>query len=461
MIVLGEIKNCSFEKIEIKTKETLFEIQNKLNSTKFNINDNVILQLSDNFQMENYKNQSIDFLTVDNTKITRIPFNYISQIKQNQYCDLIAICTDFKDLIKTKGTDFLFSLNLLDHTGKIELKVFTDEKSFKTLTNNGKETFKKGDILLIRNIKICSNGKYAVVSKPCVISKVKEGESITEDLILSYLKSIWQTKSISSSQKLKSICDIKDRSFFNIIGKVIRCDYEKIPSVCITDYTVNSLVKEESGTFPNNMVLIIKLFGTHSSHLKKVVIGEYYLFENIRIHSFNIVLEAYMHDNLPGNVVLIKENENFSNYKTVVDKIKQNENQYYSNIKKTEVNVDSSENTENRNSFDIRTVSIHCIDDPGVFLCCCLIEDISHSLNKDDLSSIVTVIDSGRIYKIQMKRNLTKKIIENNEIVLKKEYKCLVLKTTENMLFLVDIFLTNEEYLNFVAFYNKSCGINK
>ncbi|ELA41346.1 uncharacterized protein VICG_01586 [Vittaforma corneae ATCC 50505] len=486
MIILGEVQNCSSEKVAIRTQEGSFELSGgEVDHGQLGQNDRVVVSVP---HISHFSQLSkIEY--TKGVKIARNPFKYISDLRKDQYCDVVAVCTDYKPLVKTKGTDHLFSLCLLDQTGSVELKVFIDEKSFREMAEDASEPFRKGDVLLVRNIKQGFSERVAVVSKPCLIYKVtgyeaadsaensgQELGSFVEHAIARFLASCYRSTSFSASSKMKSIRDLRDRSFFNILGKVIHCEYDQVPSVSITDFTASPMVERGYGAFPNNMVLTIKLFGQHSSLLKRIAVGKHCLFVNIRMHSFDTVLEAYMHDNLSGDVVPVdSENE--------LGEIKAREQEYYSSLHKSsqtqdtdnsdadadrkQPNADMSGDSclsasaadgtapvEPHRPLDIPIVPIHHIGEPGIFLCSCLIGDISYS--PQNLHSIVTVVDSGREYQTRAKKTLTRKIAESDKIAAGSEFKCLVLKTAADVLFLVDVFVDEQEYRGFLEFYHRS-----
>lgn len=456
-------------------------------------------------------------------KIGKDPYKCIADIKTDKYSDVVAMCTKFKPLISTKGTDSLFSLDLIDQTGFIEVKVFTTAKEFGEFGSD--EPFKIGDILLIRNMKRSVRGNVAIVNKPCLINKIYNFIDLVSDqntkniknstlkdtngfaeraiaqLLNNEIRSVKLSKSMASSKTLM-IKDLKDQSFFNIIGKVISCDYGTIPTVCIVDYTVNNEVTECSGTFPNSMVLVIKLFGQHAYLTDKITVGGYFYFLNIRVHSFSPALTAYMHDSLEGDVIPIAEEH-------VLPAIKERETDYQAKRRHIDNKTEITKNINTLRNEDIKaqvikevndaledidipgvksinsdltdkinestcksavttqnytaninenfvTRKIQDISDPGIYLSTCFLTDIFHSPDINDLFSVLTVKEDNKEYKLITKRNLTKKMLVDSRICIGKTFKCLVLLVGTGDIYMIDIFAEDKEYQEFVSFYLNS-----
>lgn len=482
MIIRGEISSIDDESITIKYEENCLKltIENKKEQKeRFSQNDRIIASIPDCDPKSN---------KIEATKFYKDPFKYIGDLKKDAYCDIAAVCTGFKPLIKTKGTDSLFSVDLRDQTGCIELKVFLKEEEFAKYTeeNGGEDPFQRGNILLARNVKLGFNEKIAVIMKPCVIERIieKKENKPVENLIYGYLSNLFKNTNAFPqicSQKMKKIEELVDMSFFNLLGKVIRIDYDSVPSICVTDFTCNSKIQRLGGTFPNNMVVMVKLFGQHGDFLKNISVGRYYLFVNIRVHSFCSVLEAYMHDFLPGDVILI-ENEN------ILSDIKSRENAFYEKSKtrngKTGVKLEKIETnkieqgctkTDNsireQNTFNLQISNwdnkaelkrkhrleptpIHMIS-TGLYYTECLIIDMVFSEESENMHSLLTIIESDREYDVVAKRNLTKKIKEDKRIRVGCEYRCLVMKTQQKGLFMIDVFVDEEEYDSFLDSYFK------
>ncbi|KAM0681079.1 hypothetical protein GINT2_000864 [Glugoides intestinalis] len=491
MIVRGEIQSVSDKKISVDCAGTILEIFLEVsNVTLDNIRekDRVIAALE---HLSMLPKSTVTISCTQNDLIYKDHFRYISDIKKDVYSDIIAVCTEFKPLIKTKGTDSLFSLNLLDHSGCIELKVFIKAEHFPKFIseNENKDPFKPGNILLIRNVKRILDGKIAVIQKPCIIQELhaRNCSSPTETLVFKFLTNLYKTSSYSTtfySQKFKRIEELSDMSFFNIIGKVIHCNAECVPSVCITDFTNNQKIQRIENSFPNDMALLIKLFGQHADLYDRVTPGRYYLFKNIRMHVFGVFLEAYMHDSLEGDIVPIDDEnllgdllnreeafhrENIAGSSALNDIVKKEpkDEEYKDKQNKNKaLQGDKSPctgNGEERHikegldeSHKIPIIPIHKMTVSGIYLCLCLIIDMIHFLDTREIHSILSVIESGKEYKIKTKSNLSKKIVEEKKISIGYELKCLVMKTRLGNLFMVDIFADESEYKNFLDFYFKA-----
>lgn len=483
MIVRGEIQSVSDRKISVDCDGTILELLFEAsNTTLDNLRekDKIVIELG---HLSMLPKSTATLNCTKDDLIFKDHFRYITDIKKDVYCDIIAVCTAFKPLIKTKGTDSLFSLDLFDHTGSIELKVFIKAELFPKFwnENENKDPFKPGNILLIRNVKRILDGKIAVIQKPCIIQELhkKNCSSPAETLIFKFLTNLYKASSFSTalySHKTKRIEELADMSFFNIIGKAIHCSPECVPSICITDFTSNKKIQRMESPFPNNMTLVIKLFGQHADLYDRVTEGRYYMFKNIRMHSFGACLEAYMHDSLEGDVVpindenlledLLNREEAFHRENMAVSSVlnalvtkdqkngeyKGNENKDKSTKNKKEVHIKEYLDESQK----IPIVSIDKMSVSGIYLCLCLIIDIIHFLDTREIHSILSVIESGKEYKIKTKSNLSKKIVEEKKISIGYELKCLVMKTRLGNLFMVDIFADESEYQNFLDFYFKS-----
>jgi len=299
------------------------------------------------FSMTKYSDMQGSKAIIYNESITiyKETYDCINALRQDKYTNIIAFCGGFKPLIKTKGTDSLFSLILKDQTGTVDLKVFIKENDFKmfnAIGDSNKIEFNVGDILCLQNVKLGRNSSTALIHRACDIRKILRYKNcadnkIYENHVAQYLDSYFKTNlihDICSSPKTIRIDQVREKLFFNILAKVLHMDNDIFPTICMTDFTMSSLsyntkpeddcnivdgnrsdvttnntLKTNDGSlvFPNGMVLVLKLFGKHIELFKKIKKNEYYLFMNIRIHSFAPCMEAYMHDSLEGNIIPVKD----------------------------------------------------------------------------------------------------------------------------------------------------------
>lgn len=495
MIVLGEIQSYGKRRMKIITHKGSVEVmfrEEELVPIPFSLGDRILLHAP------HVEGNKIEY--TKSIKISGTPLKTISEIRKEKYCDVIALCNEYRTLVKTKGTDFLFSLVLNDHTGTVELKVFTDQAHYNSVIESNKgEPFKRGDVLLIRNIKTGGSSTTAVTTKPFSITKLTSCDAvpakskdlgfvewataqfIIENCTKSSTLPILTKKTHPSfgSGKIKKISEITDRSFFNIIGKVIHCDSSQGPTISITDFTESELIEPGLGPFPCNMALIIRLFGQHLTHLKKVKVGGYYMFENIRIHTFSNVLEAYMHDNLAGDVIPITD-------EALISDIKSREAIFHRPLRENSEVVENNpiidwqppcnvvgsdrkcnDTTENELTvcrshskdagFTIPITPIHLINTSGLFLSICLLKKIEYQPDAHSGQSFVTLINCEREYRLETKTMLHQKLIAK-KMNLGKEYRCLVMMS-EGTFYLAEIFAKNSEYSMFLEFCKT--GVNK
>jgi len=509
MIVLGEVQSYSRKRMKIATYNGAVEIlfnEGEAAAIPYAVGDKVVLDAPCA-----RPGAQIDYSK--SIKIARTPFKWVSDIKKDWYCDMIALCNEYKPLVKTKGTDFLFSIVLVDQTGTVELKVFIDQAHYdRVIASNKGEPFKRGDVLLVRNIKRGGSSTTAVTTKPCIISKIAGCDvalppspeaSFVEWATARFILDNCTTPSMRavlsrkvplpfSSAKMRTISEITDKSFFNIIGKVIHCDPDQEPTISITDFTVSDLIAPGVGLFPNNMVLVIRLFGQHLAYLKKVKARGYYMFENIRIHAFGELMEAYMHDNLQGSVTPIADD-------LVLADIRTREEAFHSRpeagrgerssgggersssgvdiprppvqevpprrpVAVQQIRVASSTGEVCRlkelprfcGSENIPSVQIAQMVNPGIFLCICRVKEIVRPADLQTASTVVTVVNYGVEFRLRTKKNLNQKLMGQDIILVGHDYKCLILRSGQCTLFLVDIFANDKEYFTFIEFYGKA-----
>lgn len=331
---LQNFKNSSRVLVDIPLLSTEFECQgNNKKKTRFSMTKYSDMQGTKTI----IYNESI--------KIYKETYDCINALRQDKYTNIIAFCGGFKPLIKTKGTDSLFSLILKDQTGTVDLKVFIKENDFKmfnAIGDSNKIEFNVGDILCLQNVKLGKNSSTALIHRACDIRKILRYKNCVdnkmyENYVAQYLDSYFKVnliQDICDSPKTIRIEQIREKLFFNILAKVLHMDNDIFPTICITDFTMsplncntksegdcnivdgnrsdvptNNTLKTNDGNlvFPNGMVLVLKLFGKHIDLFKKIKKNVYYLFMNIRIHSFAPCMEAYMHDSLEGNIIPVKD----------------------------------------------------------------------------------------------------------------------------------------------------------
>lgn len=450
MILRGEVKSTNNEKILIEHINGKLEIlmESKTDKNKeFKTEERVVVDIPDDIYKTCYSSKT-ELNTIKYTSdihIEKDPFRYISELRKDKYSTVMAVCTSFRSLTSTKGTDSLFSVNIKDHTGSIEVKVFIKEEEYYRFIEeyNDSNPYKPGDILIFRSIKKSNNENFAVIAKPCVINRVDN--STVQQLIMKHLNMIYESKtpdSILNTKKMRLIKDLSDRCFFDILGKVIYFnDTEKIPTICITDYTKNPQIQECASNFPNNMVLVIKLFGHHSLMIEKIKIERYYIFKNIRIHLTNNVLEAYMHDYLDGDIIEVKD-------QPILEEIKKRE-EIYQNKNKAENKYNTREK-----QIGIEFAEISEMVHPGIYLCKCLITDVTRSSDTGFFQ--IEIAESDKTYIMHTKSCLSKKIeVNQDKVEAGALFKTLVMKADSGEFYLIDLFLDDKEYDEFLEFYHK------
>lgn len=522
MLERGEIEDKDLNRLYVNTFKSkikiVFDIEENIHVTefnRFNKGDRIIIHSIDTHDnlTTNRKESGITLIEIKfnrNIKITKDPFKYISDLRKDKYNDIIAACTRSKSLIQTKGTDYVFSLDLIDFSGAIELKVFTTQEEFQSFIDDttSKEPFSSGDILLIRNVKMSNRDSVALIYKPCLISKIKNSDDLSDPSIFvqraiakilnEKFRQNFISKNIISKKNLQ-IKDLKDHCFFNILGKVLSCDYDINPSIKITDFTSNPNISDSSSNFPNSMILVIKLFGQHSYLVDRITVGGYFYFSNIRCKSFSPFIVAFMHDSLEGDIISVSSEDLLKDIKeseTVYDEMKSKGNYHSCEIQNSSLLLDIEmnstlpnienelletsksvenesnelletskpiENTELENksleceiSNYLPTLKIKNIKLPGVYLSYCFLTEIWHSPDLSNLYSILKVKEEEKDYRFKTKKNLTKKMLLNDKITIGKMFKCLVLLVGTGEFFMIDIFYDDQDFKNFVSFYKST-----
>jgi hypothetical protein len=431
----------------------------------------------------------------EESRIFRDTFRYISDLRRDKYSDIIVLCTNFKPLVPTKGTDSLFSLGLQDHSGSIELKSFIRESDFrKFVAPEGGAVFSPGDILLLRNVKRGKLDNVAMIYKTCEITRMEsihmldDEKRVYENLVAQSLSTDLVTQLVERkllSPKTKRVEQVRDRSFFNVLGKVLYCDFDATPTVCITDFTTNTTAEPGTGLPPGNAILAIKLFGHHASLSTRIQLNRYYLFMNIRIHSFSPGLEAYMHDSLEGDVIPVESQELLSGIleaercgsatgpaeSTSLDRNSSDaglqdcllescgrDNEESGDLRSGVPDVPSTSKQadaccEEREVLGVAKLSQ--IKAPGIFLCNCLIRAIEFLESAEGVVSRITVEEHSTLYDLAAKQKLTTKLLRGKSMLENRKCKFLVLRTG-NRLFMVDLFANEIEYRNFESFYLSS-----
>jgi hypothetical protein len=124
----------------------------------------------------------------DKVQIFKDTYKRISDLTTKKYLDIVAVVTKYKSLVKTKGSDYLFSLVLADDSGFIELKVFLNIEEYYALSEDKVNPFSAGDCVVVKNIKALYNKREAIIFKPCEIRKItNETENIYELNLFKYL----------------------------------------------------------------------------------------------------------------------------------------------------------------------------------------------------------------------------------------------------------------------------------
>lgn len=59
----------------------------------------------------------------------------------------------------------------------------------------------------------------------------------------------------------------------------------------------------------------------------------------------------------------------------------------------------------------------------------------------NNLYSILKVRENDKVYELKTRKNLTKKLLKNDQIKIEKRFKCLILLVGTGELYMIDIFI--------------------
>jgi len=270
------------------------------------------------------------------TDVFRDRMSTIGELKHDFYTDVIACVTDCRPLIKTRGTDYLFSLCLTDETGSINLRVFLSSLAeFKKFIDDGSgeqpsegnlqrytdldafsKIFGKGDIVLAKNIKKMKNSTdVALMHKSTAIVKIRESDRLEKEdrLRVEILKDCFaqnreskNLKTVAKAPNCKAvrISGIRENSYFDIVGRVEYVDKGHTTMVGITDGTLNERVESSRiGKYSTGEILYIRLYGKHSEKGQILEKDRTYLFKNVRIIEIRDSLSGFMSESLEGDII--------------------------------------------------------------------------------------------------------------------------------------------------------------
>ncbi|KAL6121178.1 hypothetical protein NUSPORA_01942 [Nucleospora cyclopteri] len=146
---------------------------------KLSRNDQSLLKINQKYYLSilNYEEHKRVYLRDDIEEIEEDNYVYITDLKTHRYNSINAIVARARDPIKTRGTDYMFTLDLYDITGTTECKVFylsqCDYLYFKDLLIDLPR------ILKFNNIKVPKKDVYSQFSLIHKYSDIKDVTKLT------------------------------------------------------------------------------------------------------------------------------------------------------------------------------------------------------------------------------------------------------------------------------------------
>lgn len=313
MIIRGEINDSYGQKLIVYAQGEVYEIEfeNKNDFVKYTYFERVLVCCHDNDIAMSVTIKRIIYNS--SIKIYRDLYKTIADLSDTKYSNIIAYVDDFKPITPTKGTDYLFSLILRDNRDKIELKAFITTEEYAKYLKSGIDMYKRGDTLILKNVKVLKNKEFAIIFKPVEIIKLEFSnfDSYENEIMKLFNSNLSNLKNkILNNKKNCEMVNLRENLFFNILGQVLFIEEFSQSVVCITDYTLGYPFK--NGSVDYSKVLFIKLFGIHKEFMKNIRLNGYYYFQNIRMHRMSVYKEAYMHDYLDGGITEITSESNLA-----------------------------------------------------------------------------------------------------------------------------------------------------
>lgn len=342
MIIRGAVleKNNEDDTIKISNRmmvcSIVFPPKFRIIGRAFAENDRVLLTVPSGLLADLGDKSIINLVYSGRMAIDRDRYLRISDLTDNGYSTLYGVLLSSLPLTYTRGTDLLFTLYISDGLSKISLKIFvsstemlgnilvdgftfdptvdyTQEKHFNQL-------FRAGDLLKIKNLKMDASGRFALANKSCKIEKPwtnsnpkKPADSkLPNFTIIRYLSEYFSTaaESFLASSKCKTIEELEDEIYFDIIGKITYIDRSYPITVCITDYTHSRLIPRMiKGTYETSTLLYVKLFGNHSEKTHGLNIGDIVVFKNLKMAVSRDSLSAYMSESKSGSAYISRHSK--------------------------------------------------------------------------------------------------------------------------------------------------------
>ncbi|KAG0439451.1 Protection of telomeres protein 1 [Dictyocoela muelleri] len=270
-----------------------------------------------------------ELIPMKNSKFLTFKSEYImiNEMQIGVYCNLYGVVVNYLQPIKSKGTDFVSTVSLVDQSGFVDIKIFRRNDVLK-------DFFLYGDVVRMRRVKLIKD-KRAILSgmnfevlgnfnnnpKRMLKKNLVEFEkSIIEKLKEFYLSSRFCLNSTSTEQvkesvnvkfnRKKRIKDLKLGDYFDFYGYLvnIKKENEELTILNFVDYTANNFISPRVtyGNFYNDMILNVRVWQQHASKVLEIEENAAYFVKNLKVSKISNAIVADLSDHRPFFVQKVK-----------------------------------------------------------------------------------------------------------------------------------------------------------
>lgn len=261
-----------------------------------------VLTLSGDFEIFDskiYFNESLklDF-GEDNTCKT---FTKMKDIEKGKKYNIIGIVVDWYEPRKSRGSDFVTTINVIDDTveEKVKIRIFSKEKTFE-------KGFFPGDIIEIFCVKALESN--LCISSQCFDLRLLYSEYGHQDDTFfaekEPVKSLLSYYSVAKDKfsRLKDISEMKNQNYCDFVGEVlaVQIESENLVILTATDYTGSKEIEEKIPVMglKNTMIVFIKAWGIYARYVKDYRAGDIVLFKNLKINIQNGIIVGNLSESI-------------------------------------------------------------------------------------------------------------------------------------------------------------------
>lgn len=246
--------------------------------------------------------------------------NCINDVKRNEYTSIIVIIIGCLEPMRSRGTDYVTTVDVLDEYGNVlDIKIFTETPKYARF-------FRKNDIIRITHVKriserVAITGRDSNIEVLAHVSEVgyKTFTTETEKKKIHRLRNYYAANGPESKIPLWKIEDIKEHSTFAFKGLLAALHRESnnLTVMSMIDYTINPHVKvfTESANINTDMILYVKIWG-NCKGTDKLEVGKMYHIKKLKTKKLGIIMEAIVSESYFTPPLLINTDD--EDYKTVM-----------------------------------------------------------------------------------------------------------------------------------------------